>query len=112
MNSGNISNESKSRNKKTKDQFEKLRSNVILRKIFNIIEKNKLLMIVKYNKKIQKRLNLCFKDYKEYSQIYSSIEIELKIEDNKYNKFINISSYNEKYYHIYFDNSKEEIKRN
>ena len=69
-------------------------------------------MIVKYNKKIQKRLNLCFKDYKEYSQIYSSIEIELKIEDNKYNKFINISSYNEKYYHIYFDNSKEEIKRN
>ena len=101
MNSGNISNE-----------FEKLRSNVILRKVFNIMEKNKLLKIVKYNKKMQKRLNLSFKDYKEYCQLYSTIEIELKIEDNKYNKFINISSNNKKYYHIYFDDSKEEIKRN
>ena len=96
MNSGNIS-----------DEFEKMRSNVILRKTFNIMEKNKLLKIVKYNKKLQKRLNLSVKDYKEYS----IIEIELKIEDNKYNKFINISSNNEKYYHIYFDDSKEEIKR-
>ena len=101
MNSGNIS-----------YVFEKLRSNVILRKVFNIMEKNKLLKIVKYNKKMQKRLNLSFKDYKEYCQLYSTIEIELKIEDNKYNKFINISSNNKKYYHIYFDDSKEEIKRN
>ena len=60
---------------------------------------------------MQKRLNLSFKDYKEYCQLYSTIEIELKIEDNKYNKFINISSNNKKYYHIcYNDNKKEKIK--
>ena len=50
-------------------------------------------------------------DYIEYSQIYSSIEIELKIEDNKYCQFINIPNEDKEYYHIYFNNSKEEIKR-
>ena len=45
--------------------------------------------IVRYNKKIQERLNLNINDYKEYSQLYSSIEIELKITDNKHLKFIN-----------------------
>ena len=97
---------------KSNNNFEDIKSNVILKKIFEIIQKNKLLDIANYNKKLQKRLNLTINDYKEYSQIYSSIEIELKIEDNKYNKFINISSNNKKYYHIYFDDSKEEIKRN
>ena len=51
-------------------------------------------------------------DYKEYSQLYSSIEIELKITINKYNEFVNIPDEDKEYYHIYFDNSNEEIKRN
>ena len=68
---------------------------------------------MKYNKKLQNRLKLSINDYKDYSQLYATIEIELKL-DNKNNhnkKFINISDENMKYYHIYFDNSKEEIKR-
>ena len=44
-----------------------------------------VLLIVKYNKKLQNRLNLSIEDYKEYS----SIEIELKLVNNKYGKFIN-----------------------
>ena len=44
--------------------------------------------------------------------MYSSIEIELKIVDNTYGEFINIPYEEEEYYHIYFDNSIEEIKRN
>ena len=60
---------------------------------------------------MQKRLSLDINDYIEYSQSYSSIKIELKFFDNKYAKFINISEKYKEYYHIYFDDSKEEIKR-
>ena len=66
---------------------------------------------MKYNKKLQKRLNLDINSYKEYSKILSSIEIELKFDDNKYGTFINISDEENDDFHIYFDNSKEEIKR-
>ena len=44
--------------------------------------------------------------------MYSSIEIEIKTVKNKYDKFINIDKENEMYYHIYFNNNKEEIKKN
>ena len=64
---------------------------------------------MKYNKKLQKGLNLSINDYKEY---YQTIEIELRIVDNKYDKFINIPDKDKEYYHIYFNNSDEEIKRN
>ena len=76
------------------------------------MKKNRSLDIMKPNKKLQKRLKLNINDYKEYSQLYSIIEIELKIIDNKYGKFINIPDEEQEYYHIYFDNSNEEIKRN
>ena len=37
--------------------------------------KNKSLEIIKYNKNIKDRINISIKDYKEYSQVYSPIEI-------------------------------------
>ena len=64
------------------------------------MKRNKSLNIIKYNKKLQNRLNLGIKDYKEYSQFYTLIEIELKFVDNKYDKFINISDKEKKYFHI------------
>ena len=77
------------------------------------MEKNKSLEIMKYNKSLQKRFNLNINDYKEYYQLYySPIEIELKILENIYDEFINIPLEDTEYYHIYFDNSNEEIKRN
>ena len=85
-----------------------------MRKIFDNLERKKKLKIMQYNKKFQKRINLSIDDYKEYSQFYSPIEIELKASYNKdssYCKFIIISNEERKYYHIYFNNSKEEIKR-
>ena len=51
-------------------------------------------------------------DYKEYSEKYSSIEIEIKPVNNKYGKFINIKDEDKIYYHIYFNNNVEEIGRN
>ena len=96
---------------KSKDIFKSLKSDYFLQKLFNNLLKNKSLDIVKYNKTIKERINISIKDYKEYSEIYSSIEIEIKPVKNKYGKFINMNE-DEIYYHIYFNGNKEEIKRN
>ena len=56
------------------------------------------------------RINIRIKDYKEYTEIYSSILIEINPVNNKYGKYININE-NEIYYHIYFNDNKEETKR-
>ena len=90
----------------------KIRSKYILQKVFNNLMKKKSLDIIKYNNNIKERIDISIKDYKEYLEMYSSIEIELEPVDNKYGEFININKENEKYYHIYFNNKKEEIKRN
>ena len=102
------------RNEKTeaKGVFKKIKSDYFLRKLFYNLLKKKSLDIIKYNKKIKERINISIKDYKEYSEIYSSIEIEIKPVKNKYGEFINIDKENEIFYHIYFNNNKEEIKRN
>ena len=92
--------------------FKNLKSDCFLQKLFNYLIKKKSLDIIKYNNNIKDRINISIKDYKEYSEIYSSIEIEMKAVNNKYGKFINISKENEIYYHIYFNNNKKEIKRN
>ena len=65
---------------------------------------------VKNNKNIKKRINICINDYKEYSEKYSSIEVEIKPVNNKSGRFINIKEEDKKYYHIYFNNNKEEKK--
>jgi len=91
--------------------FAKVKSKYILQKIFNYLNKKTSLEIIKYNKKIQNRINITFNEYKEYSKKYSSIEIEIVPIYNIYGKFINTIKGYEKYYHIYFNNNKEEIKR-
>ena len=70
-----------------------------------------LINIIKFNKNIKNRIDVGVKDYKECSEKYSSIEIEIIPINNKYGKFINIKE-EEIYYHIYFNNNEEEIKRN
>ena len=67
---------------------------------------------MKYNENIKKRINININDYKEYSEKYSSIEIEIKPVSNEYGNFINIEKEeDEKYYHIYFNDNKEKVKR-
>ena len=112
MESGNYLNKEKTNRMKTIDNYEYIKSKYILKKIFNNLMKRKLLSIIKYNKNIKKRINLDINDFKEYSEKYSSIEIEIKLFRNKYGKFINIKNEEEIYYHIYFNNNKKEIKRN
>jgi len=98
----------------SKNIFKNLKNDYFLQKLFNNLSIKKTLDIIKFNKNIKDRINISIKNYKEYSEIYSSIEIEIKPVDNfKYGNFITIFEENENnYYHIYFDDNKEEIKRN
>ena len=65
---------------------------------------------MKFNKYVKKFSNISIKDYKKNSQLFSSIEIELIPEMKKSGEFICIPDKDKKYYHIYFNNSKEERK--
>ena len=80
--------------------------------LFNILHKRRSLELIRYNKNIKDRININVNDYKESSKIYSSIEMELIPVKKKFGKIISISKEDEKYYHIYFNNNSEEIKRN
>ena len=98
---------------KSSNMFLILKSKYILQFIFDNLSKRKSLNFIKYNKNIQNKINININDYKEFSEIYSSIEMEIIPVNNKYGKFINIKNQGDlKYFHIYFDNNKEEIKRN
>ena len=104
----NSSGELNKENTESKDIFKNIKSNYILQKLFKNLLKKKSLDIIKYNKNIKERINVSIKDYKEYSEL---VEIEIKPVKNKYGKFINMNE-NKIYYHIYFNDNKEEIKRN
>ena len=107
----NISKENNKENESAKQNpiIEKIKSRYILSKIIDIMPKKKKLEIVQYNKKIQNRLNLNIKDYKEYSE--TLIEIEIIPAKGKYGRFIYIDNDNDQlFYNIYFNDNKEEIK--
>ena len=89
---------------------ENIKSDYFLRKLYDNMPKKKKLEIIKYNKKIQKRINLSVKDYKEYSETFTPIEIEIIPIKDKYGQFININENDKLYYHIYFNDNKKEIK--
>ena len=85
-----------------------IKSKYILKQIFDNLKENKLLEIVRYNKNIQ---NILYKGLQDFINEYSKIEIEIIPKENIYGKFINIPKKYESYYHIYFNDTKEEIKR-
>ena len=60
-----------------------IKSIFILKKFFDYLNKGKSLEIIKYNKNLQKRINININNYKEYSEKYSSIKIEIKPIENK-----------------------------
>ena len=93
------------------NKFNNIKNDYFLQLLFSHLDRKRFLYMVKYNKNIKERINININDYKEYSEKYSSIEIEIKPVNNKYGKFINIKKEEEIYYHIYFDNNEEEIKR-
>ena len=104
----NVSKEKNKENESVKPNpiIENIKSRYILSKIYNNMTIKKKLLIIKYNKRIQNRLNLDVKDYKAYCEI----EIEIIPTKDKCGQFININKNDKLYYHIYFNDNKEEIK--
>ena len=89
---------------KSQNKFINIKSNFVLKKIFNHLDKNKALKIIRYNTNIKNKLNIDIEDYK-------SILMDIIPIPNKYGPFINIEEKNKKYFHIYFNDNKGEIKR-
>ena len=96
---------------KSKNKFINLKSDYFMQKLFDYMEKRISLKIIKCNINIQKRLNININNYKDFSEKFSSIELEIIPVQNKYGPFIKIKKENKKYFHIYFNDNKEEIKK-
>ena len=96
---------------KSKNKFRNIKSNYILKRLFGYMQARISLKIIKYNINLQKRLNIDINNYKDFSEKFSSIELEIIPIQNKYGSFINLEEEEEKYFHIYFNDNKEEIKK-
>ena len=90
--------------------FDLIKSNHILKTIFEDLTKIKTLEIIRYNNKLQNKLNLNINDYKEMA----IIEIDLKVIPTREiykSNLINLDN-NENngcYFHIYLKDNKKEV---
>ena len=85
-----------------------VKNNYILKKIFDNLEINKYLNLIRYNKKIQQRLN---KDKKDYEDEFSKIIIEIIPSDISLICFID-NAKRESFLHFYINDNNEELERN
>ena len=79
----------------------KIKSKIILNKILLNLSKIIKFNLIKYNKRIQKRIDININDYEEE---FSTFEIKIIFSGNKHGQFINFDEKDEKYFHIYVDN--------
>ena len=84
-----------------------IKSKYIVINIFDILLKKKSFEIIKYNKTLQNKIDIDINTYKEYS----TTEIEINLAKNIYGNFINMTEKKEPYFHIYFNNSRKEMKK-
>ena len=73
---------------KSRYNIEKIRSKDFIHKIFYFLQKKKSIKIIKYNKKMQNRINLNFLEV--YYELFSPIEIEIIPKIDKFDDFIHI----------------------
>jgi len=91
------------------NKLNKIRNKYLLKTIFDNLLELKQFQLIKYNKKIQNKIEISLQDY----QLFKKIIIEIiPIKKNDKNKFINIPKEKKNYYHIYFNKDKKEMKRN
>ena len=69
----------------------KLKSYYFIQNFFGYMTERKSLEIIRYNKSIQKRIDININHYKAYSEEYSSIELDIIPMKDEYGKFININ---------------------
>ena len=91
-------------------KLRKLRSDYFIQKFFEYMTEKKTLETIRYNKYIQKRIDININHYKDFSETKTSIELDIIPMKGKYGDFINIKEEDKKYFHLYFnDNKKKEI---
>ena len=95
---------------KVHSKLSDLKSKYILDKLFTNLTIDKKLLIIRYNKILQKRLDITINDFKDNLKI----EIEIipfpdKIDEYK-DRIININQEKECFYHAYFNDDPKEIK--
>ena len=105
--------ESKDTTSKVEEQgLKNVKSHYIILKFFEYLTERKYLETIRYNKSIQKRINININHYKAYTETKTtktSIELDIIPKKVKYGEFININEEDKKYFHIYFnDNKKKE----
>ena len=108
------------KNKYIKNLINNIKSIYIMKQVFNYLKEKPKLGIIKYNKKIQTKLNIDINDYKTFNKIEIEIfpiyeinyDEDEKFEDEEFESeygFINFEKNMGSYYHIYF---KEEAIKN
>ena len=97
-----------SNTKETINYLKNIKSLYICKKILANLHEDKKLNIIRYNKHFQKKLNIRLNDFLKCSVVI----IELIPFQKKYGEFINIANKEQRcFYHIYFNDSQDEIRR-
>jgi len=89
------------------NKLRNVKSDYFIQKIFGYMPERKSLETIRYNKSIQKRIDININHYKAFSEKYSSIELDLISMKGECDKFINIKEEDKKYIHIYFNEKKK-----
>ena len=87
--------------------FNNIKSKIILKKIFDNIQKKKMFNIIKYNKNMQEKLGIEINDYEKYSNVIIEI-IPIKVKIGKKKKIIEIQGYDKKYCKIIMTDVKND----
>ena len=86
------------------NKFQIIKSKYIVKEILECLEHKKILELIKYNKNIQKRLDIGINNY--YQEYSKKIIIEIIPKENTYGEFINIAE-TDSLCHIYFNDDYE-----
>jgi len=106
-----VEEQEKSKLNDSENKLRNLKGDYFIQKFFGYMTERKSLEIIRYNKSIQKRINININHYKAYSETKTSIELDIIPMKGNDGGFINIEEEDKKYFHIYFnDNKKKEIK--
>ena len=96
--SSKVEEQGKSKLNVTNNQLKNVKSHYIIQIIFEYMTERKSLETIRYNKSIQKRINININHYKAYYEKYLSIELDIIPMKGKYGKFINIKEEDKKYF--------------
>ena len=79
------------------NQLKNVKSDFILKKFFGYMTERKSLETIRFNKSIQKRIDISINHYNAYFETKTSIELDIIPMKGEYGEFININEEDKKY---------------